>query len=198
MLSFALFPYQHRLSVTSAASPSSVLTCAQAPGLGDLVGRYGLELVRLPDGAAIPGSFWGEPEAGLVRGNLLVRDDTPLHSALHEACHFVCMDEARRAGLHTDAGGDESEESAVCYLQILLADRLPTAGRDRLFADMDLWGYSFRLGRARAWFEYDAEDARDWLLEHDLIDRDRKPTWRLRRGRSPGSHATTRRTIAQS
>ena len=78
------------------------------------------------------------------------------------------MDAARRAGLHTDAGGDDVEECAVCYLQILLADRLPGVGRARLMRDMDAWGYSFRLGSTAAWFEHDAEDARAWLRERGL------------------------------
>jgi hypothetical protein len=89
------------------------------------------------------------------------------------------MDAHRRAGLNTDAGGDDAEESAVCYLQILLGDYLPIP-RARLFADMDAWGYSFRLGSTRAWFDGDAEDARDWLLSHGLIEADATPTWRLR------------------
>ena len=108
----------------------------------------------------LPGSYWGESEAGL-RGNVLyVRADTPLHSLLHELSHFVCMTPARRAGLDRDAGGDDAEECAVCYLQILLADEIPALGRARMFADMDAWGYSFRFGSARAWFESDAADAR--------------------------------------
>ena len=36
-------------------------------------------------------------------------------------------------------------------------------------ADMDAWGYSFRLGSTRAWFERDAEDARAWLAERRLL-----------------------------
>ena len=87
------------------------------------------------------------------------RPDTPVHSALHEACHWICMPPARRARLHTDAGGDSDEENAVNYLSILLGQTLPGFGRDRMLADMDAWGYSFRLGSARAWFEGDAEDA---------------------------------------
>ena len=67
------------------------------------------------------------------------------------------MDAGRRRGLDTDAGGDYDEENAVCYLQILLADELPGFGRARMMADMDAWGYSFRLGSAQAWFERDAE-----------------------------------------
>ena len=98
-----------------------------------------------------------------------MRPDTPLHSALHEACHWLCMDAGRRRGLHTDAGGDDIEECAVCYLQILLADRLPGVGRARLMQDMDAWGYSFRLGSAAAWFESDADDARAWLQERGLL-----------------------------
>jgi hypothetical protein len=148
--------------------------------LRDLFASYGIDLERVPPGQSIPGSFWGDPEAGLIGTRLMVRDDTPVHSALHEACHWVCMDEARRKALHTDAGGDVAEENAVCYLQILLADAIPGVGRERLFRDMDAWGYSFRLGSARAWFERDAEDARAWLLDRGLIDSADRPTWRVR------------------
>ena len=124
----------------------------------------------LPPDEVLPGSYWGESEAGL-RGNMLyVRADTPLHSLLHELSHFVCMTPERRAGLDRDAGGDDAEECAVCYLQILLADELPQLGRERMFADMDAWGYTFRLGSSRAWFERDAADAARWLRESGLID----------------------------
>ncbi len=142
--------------------------------------RFDLQAVMLDGGAELPGSYWGEPEAGLVENRLYLHPDTPVHSALHEACHFICMDAERRAALHTDAGGDIIEENGVCYLQILLADHVPEMGRQRMFSDMDAWGYTFRLGSARAWFEQDAEDARDWLLTHGLIDRQGRPTWRLR------------------
>ncbi|MEJ2383911.1 MAG: hypothetical protein P8Y54_05870 [Xanthomonadales bacterium] len=148
--------------------------------LSRLLARYGLSVERASDGAPIPGSFWGEDEAGLVGDRLLLRADTPLHSALHEACHYVCMDAGRRRGLDTDAGGDYDEENAVCYLQILLAGELPDFSRARMMADMDAWGYSFRLGSAQAWFERDADDARAWLRRHDLIDDDERPTFRLR------------------
>ena len=161
---------------------SDVLTCAELglEVLIQLLTPYGLELIHVPPDAPIPGSYWGDREAGLIAHRLLLRDDTPVHSALHEACHYVCMDPTRRMGLHTDAGGDYDEENGVCYLQILLADRLPRVGRQRLFADMDAWGYSFRLGSTQAWFERDAEDARSWLLAHGLIDAGDAPTWRLR------------------
>jgi len=135
-----------------------------------LLGDYGLRCEKVADHYDIPGSFWGDSEAGLVGERLLLRDDTPVHSALHEACHFICMTPDRREGLHTDAGGDYDEENAVCYLQLLLAERLPGVGRERLMMDMDAWGYSFRLGSTRAWFERDAEDAREWLLEEGVID----------------------------
>jgi hypothetical protein len=159
-----------------------VVTCGDPAGAGlkPLLAPYRLRVVRVAPEAAIPGSYWGEPEAGLIGAALYVRPDTPLHSALHEACHYVCMDGQRRRALHTDAGGDDLEEAAVCYLQVLLAGRLPGLGRDRLFADMDVWGYSFRLGSARAWFEQDAEDARDWLVALGVVGRDGTPTWRLR------------------
>ena len=133
------------------------------PALEALFACHGLTLVVAAGHNEIPGSYWGESEAGLVDEQLHVRADTPVHSALHEACHYICMDASRRNQLHTDAGGDDLEESAVCYLQCLLADRLPGYSRECLFADMDAWGYSFRLGSARAWFDHDAEDAHDRL-----------------------------------
>ncbi|WP_167752472.1 hypothetical protein [Thiorhodococcus mannitoliphagus] len=145
-----------------------------------MLGRFGLSFVQLEDAEPIPGSYWGDFEAGLIGDRLYARRSTPLHSILHEACHWICMDAERRARLHTDAGGDYAEEDAVCYLQILLADAIPGAGRDRMLRDMDDWGYSFRLGSARAWLEQDAEDARDWLLAHGLIDARERPTWRAR------------------
>ncbi len=160
-----------------------MLTLRDGPvgeALDPLLARYGLALHRLPPSADIPGSYWGAPEAGLIGRQVLARPDTPVHSVLHEACHYVCMNADRRENVHTDAGGDFAEESAVCYLQVLLADRLPGVGRDRLCADMDAWGYSFRLGSARAWFEHDAEEARDWLLGHALITAAGEPTFRLR------------------
>jgi hypothetical protein len=145
-----------------------------------LAARFGLALeVRAPD-ASLPGSYWGDSEAGL-RGNVLyVRADTPLHSLLHELSHFVCMSAARRARLDRDAGGDDAEECAVCYLQILLAGELPRLGRARMLADMDAWGYTFRLGSAGAWFEQDAADACIWLRENGVVDGEHRPTFRLR------------------
>jgi len=117
----------------------------------------------VPAGRPIPGSYWGDEEAGLIGNRLYARPDTPLHSILHESCHFICMDEERRATLDTDAGGDYDEENAVCYLQIVLADRIRGYGSAACMADMDRWGYSFRLGSARAWFERDADDAVEGL-----------------------------------
>ncbi|MHB8811950.1 MAG: hypothetical protein ACYDAE_01655 [Steroidobacteraceae bacterium] len=134
--------------------------------------RYGLTLRLVAPEEVIPGSYWGETEAGLKGDCLYARLDTPVHSVLHEAGHYICMSPERRAGLDRDAGGDDLEESAVCYLQILLADGLRQMGVDRAFADMDAWGYSFRLGSTRAWFENDAGDARAWLREHGVTDGD--------------------------
>ena len=148
--------------------------------LTGLLDRYRLELVLESADAVIPGSFWGDSEAGVIGPRVFVREDTPVHSFLHETCHIVCMDERRRAGLDRDAGGDDLEEAAVCYLQVLLADFIAGAGRERLMQDMDAWGYSFRLGNTRAWFERDAEDAREFLLNHGLIDPDDVPTFALR------------------
>jgi hypothetical protein len=135
-----------------------------------LLDRYGLQLRLVAPDEIIPGSYWGEREAGLIGAKVFARLDTPLHSVLHEGAHFICMTPERRAGLDTDAGGDDAEEGAVCYLQIVLADSLPNVGRGRMCRDMDEWGYSFRLGSAAAWFAEDAEDARAWLIHHGLLD----------------------------
>lgn len=148
--------------------------------LQSLAARYGMTIERVPLDGAIPGSFWGEPEAGL-RGNVVyARDDTPLHSLLHEMCHFICMDSARRTSLERDAGSDDAEEEAVCYLQITLADQLPGVGAKRLMRDMDAWGYSFRLGATGRWYRDDATAARGWLIRHDLLTITGNPTFRVR------------------
>jgi len=134
-----------------------------------LLARHGLALVRVDDEAPIPGSYWGEPEAGIIGGTVHVRGDTPVHSMLHEACHLIVLPPERRAAVHTDATDSVAEEDATCYLQIVLADALPGVGSARLMADMDAWGYTYRLGSTRAWFEQDADDARQWLLERGLL-----------------------------
>ena len=46
--------------------------------------------------------------------------------------------------------------------------------------DMDAWGYSFRLGSTRPWFENDAEDAEEFLMTHGLLDASGQVTFRLR------------------
>jgi hypothetical protein len=145
-----------------------------------LTRRYGLVLRHLDAGEALPGSYWGESEAGLRGNELFVRADTPLHSLLHELAHYVCMCSARRAGLDRDAGGDDDEESAVCFLQIVLAGELAALGRERMWRDMDAWGYTFRLGSARAWFEQDAADAGEWLRARGILDNALRPTFALR------------------
>ena len=183
-----------------------VLTIADVPmaSVESLLDRYGVAIRLQPDGAEITGSFWGDSEAGVVGRAVYVRKDTPVHSLLHETCHIicmssdrrakldtdaggddleeaaVCMDERRRAGLDTDAGGDDLEEAAVCYLQVMLADHIDGLGRDRLMRDMDEWGYSFRLGDTRSGFERDAEDARKWLIEQDLLTSSNRLCFRLR------------------
>ncbi len=148
--------------------------------LEKLLSRYGLVVNWVADGQAIPGTWFGEPEAGIIKNQLYVRHDTPIHSALHESCHYICMDAQRRAVLDTDAAGGYDEENGVCYLQILLSDYLPFMQQKAMMNDMDEWGYSFRLGSAQAWFDDDAEDAQQWLLNYELIDVENKPTWKIR------------------
>ena len=154
----------------TADSAAAVLLMSDigAPAAARLLSRFDLALIEVPAGETIPGSYWGDPEAGVIGHRVYARADTPVHSLLHEACHLIVLPPERRAHVHTDASDSQIEEDATCCLQIILADQLPGVGRDRLMADMDAWGYSFRLGSTRAWFETDAEDARAWLAERGL------------------------------
>ena len=161
---------------------SPVLTTGQlgVDRLRQLLARYRLSLEIVPDNSSITASYWGTPEAGVRGLTVYARNDTPVHSVLHEACHVLCMDAGRRRTLNRDAGGDDLEEAAVCYLQIVLADHVDGVGSARLMQDMDAWGYSFRLGSARRWFEEDADDARGWLQHHGLLTSDHQPSFRYR------------------
>jgi hypothetical protein len=160
--------------------PEQVLLLSEIDrrSLRQLLTRYRLQL-SIVKSQTIPGSFWGDQEAGVIGDILFAKPDTPLHSILHESCHYICMDQARRANLDTNAEGDYDEENAVCYLQILLADEIQEMGQQRMLQDMDNWGYSFRLGSALAWFEQDAEDALYWLIKHKLV-KGHRPTFQLR------------------
>jgi hypothetical protein len=137
--------------------------------MATLLASHGLRLQLVADDAPIPGSYWGDSEAGIIGDCVHARADTPVHSVLHEACHLIVLPPERRACVHTDATDSVAEEDAACYLQILLAERLPGVGSARLMRDMDEWGYSFRLGSTAAWFSQDAEDAREWLRVRALL-----------------------------
>ena len=153
-------------------APAPPILCLRDIALGDaasLLSRHGLTLEPVADGDPIPGSYWGEPEAGIISTTVFARGDTPVHSMLHEACHLIVLPPERRAAVHTDATDSVAEENATCYLQIVLAGELPGVGSARLMADMDAWGYTYRLGSTKAWFEGDAEDARQWLVERGLL-----------------------------
>jgi len=167
---------------STVESQPLVVRCGalNSAAIDGLLERYRLISVRIEPGTTIPGSYWGESEAGLIDNRLYWRPDTPLHSLLHELAHCVCMESQRRAGLDTDAGSDDTEECAVCYLEVLLADYLPNFSAERCLADMDAWGYSFREGSALAWFAGDGEEARAWLLGCGLIHADGTSTWQLR------------------
>lgn len=166
-----------------AATNSTVLAVSDIDiqSLVSLLNRYALVLVVQHDGEPITASFWGDSEAGIAGTTVYVRGDTPIHSVLHESCHVICMTQDRRLRLDRDAGGDDLEEAAVCYLQLVLADFVNGVGRERLIHDMDAWGYSFRLGSTREWFEHDASDAREFLINQCLLTELGKPTFALRR-----------------
>ncbi len=169
-------------SNNTAQLTQSVLQVADIPiaEINTLLEKYQLTLTLLDLAQPICGSFWGDSEAGLIKNRLYVREDTPIHSLLHEACHYICMDETRRKTIDTNAEGDYDEENAVCYLQILLANKLSNFSSKRMMKDMDTWGYTFRLGSAQAWFENDAEDALTWLHNKKLLDNNNQPNYKLR------------------
>lgn len=139
------------------------------PALSTLLANYGIVLSITPANEAIPGSYWGNPEAGVIASAVYASSVTPIHSVLHETAHIICMGAERRASLHTDAGGTDDEEEAVCYLQTELAARLAGYSSDELFDDMDAWGYSFRQGKALRWWQEDGAAAKDWLVRHSII-----------------------------
>ena len=151
------------------AQPVLTLSAIDHGDVERLLARFGLRLKCVGDGAPIPGSYWGEPEAGIIGTTIYARADTPVHSLLHEACHVICAPADKRASIHTDASDCQFEEDATCYLQIILGDALEGVGRARVMQDMDTWGYTFRLGSTCAWFERDAEDARAWLHARSLL-----------------------------
>ena len=136
-----------------------------------LLMSFGLRLATMIRGKGIPFSYWGEPEAGLAGDCVFVRGDTPIHSLLHETAHAICARAQGRSPPWGDAGSDDLEECAVCYLQVLLGDQLGLpVSRARLFQDMDAWGYSFRQGSSKRWFEGDGVDGLKWLHEHGVVD----------------------------
>ena len=85
----------------------SVLLCRdiELDHLRELLQRFGISIAEVADDEPIPGSWFGDPEAGIIATTLYIRGDTPVHSALHESCHLICMDAEHRASLHTNSGG---------------------------------------------------------------------------------------------
>ena len=169
-------------SQSHSKTPQPVLKvsdCSKS-NINKLLHKYQLTLKLVEGDQAISGSFWGDSEAGLIGNIVYVRKDTPIHSLLHETCHYICMDEIRRESVNTNAEGDYDEENAVCYLQILLANDITEMTSHRMMQDMDSWGYTFRLGSAKAWFESDAEDALEWLQNKELLNSQNRPNYALR------------------
>ncbi|MCW8909267.1 MAG: hypothetical protein OQK76_01485, partial [Gammaproteobacteria bacterium] len=86
----------------------AVLTCAEInlDDLQTLLAKFDLTIISVEDDREIPGSWFGDSEAGIIKNKLYIRMDTPVHSALHESCHYICMDNQRRQQLDTNAAGD--------------------------------------------------------------------------------------------
>ena len=77
--------------------------------LRSVLSLYGIKLIEVAVNLPIPYSFWGTPEAGRIKNKLYVRGDTPIHSILHETCHFVCMSKKQRNLDIFDAKGSFEE-----------------------------------------------------------------------------------------
>ncbi len=65
--------------------PSTVLKLSEIDHikLARLPARYNLELIVVDNEEKIPGSFWGDSEAGLVSNKLYARLDTNAEDALN-------------------------------------------------------------------------------------------------------------------
>ena len=59
--------------------------------LRSLLQQLGLTLQLVDANEDIPGSFWGDEEAGLIQNTIYARADTPIHSLMHEACHYCLL-----------------------------------------------------------------------------------------------------------
>jgi hypothetical protein len=167
-----VLPSPAAATTPGATRDPEVLRLAEvdASAVASLLARYGLALRVVADDEPIPGSYWGESEAGLIGEVVYARAETPLHSLLHEAGHLIVLPRERRIHVHTDATDSVAEEDAVCVLQALLGDALPGVGAARILADMDRWGYTFRLGSAAAYVAADADAAWAWLQARGLVD----------------------------
>ena len=111
-----------------ATLPSTILREPEVLRLRDVAGcdvvallaRYGLRFERVADGAPIPGSFWGESEAGLISSTVFARDDTPLHSLLHEACHLIVIPPEMSWRGDRKASGLVFDENVKCCMPLLV------------------------------------------------------------------------------
>ena len=103
--------------------------------------------------------------AEILEGRLLVadqRDYDLLPARIEELLSQIARDEAAQIRAAQKELGDIETLAAKLGGQLEL-------NVSQLMADMDAWGYTYRLGSTRAWFEGDAEDARAWLVERGLL-----------------------------
>ena len=118
-------------SDADAAPPDVLRVRDLPPGAADaLLASHGLQLHFVDDAAPIPGSFWGEPEAGVIAHRVHARADTPVHSLLHEACHLIVAPVEKRATIHTDAIDihvTREGEGEVLELSVALPEKAPPA-----------------------------------------------------------------------
>ena len=110
----------------TSAPPVLRLVDSNKAEVAGLLARFGLSLVCCVGHHIIPGSYWGDDEAGLKGNSLYARGDTPLHSILHEACHYICVSDERRQRLDTNAGSDEARKTRYVTCRFYSPNNSPT------------------------------------------------------------------------
>ena len=107
----------------------------------------------------------------MIGATVYARADTPVHSLLHEAGHLIVLPPERRAArAYRRHRFGRRRRRGLRAAGRCSATRCRASAATRVLADMDAWGYTFRLGSARAYVEHDAADAWRWLREHGLVD----------------------------
>src|SRR5690625_8003398 len=113
MTATALSDAEQSNAEQSVAEQSVLRLDELPPGAAEnLLQRYGLNLQTVAEGQPIPGTFWGEPEAGIIGGTVAARPDTAGQSLPHEAGHPPARTPVRRPHIPTGPRRDQPNHHA--------------------------------------------------------------------------------------